>query len=602
MTQVNEAGRKPWLRRRDRRARRGLPLLLLTALLLVGGGIAATVALPTPLAMRIIGSKTVHDAHVWRAEVIELLDGGAATFEAGRLSAREHERLSQITALSDIYRYKLFTNQGTIFWSTRPSDIGRSTVEDYFRTVVMQGGDYFGTGTAYAGASEAAAGHGGLRQIAEIYVPVFEGGVVVGAIEFYSDITELRQLIIGQIRLGLGVLTASGMAMLIALAALMQKSSRAEVALLRQRAADERALRDTQVTLSREVSLMAELSSWLQSCRSLDELYGMIARVMPLLLPGTRGSLYVYSNSRDVLDGVASWNGSQHHEHIRPDDCWALRRGHPYVYGANEISFRCDHDGGGDSREADEDSPAFCLPVLAHGETLGLLHAHPLAEATEAQFRETRQKAQLCAEHLSMALANVRMRDALHDRAIRDPLTGLYNRRHLGEVLRSQTERARRTGTALSLLSLDVDHFKRFNDTHGHDAGDIVLRHVGAAMEAATDGDEAACRPGGEEFVMVLPGASLEEAAARAETLRQEIGGLAVRYADRTLPRISVSIGVAALPEHGTTPSELLRAADVALYAAKRAGRDRVVCAGDDEVGAEEPQAGPALAALPAAE
>ena len=111
MTQVNEAGRKPWLRRRDRRARRGLPLLLLTALLLVGGGIAATVALPTPLAMRIIGSKTVHDAHVWRAEVIELLDGGAATFEAGRLSAREHERLSQITALSDIYRYKLFTDE-----------------------------------------------------------------------------------------------------------------------------------------------------------------------------------------------------------------------------------------------------------------------------------------------------------------------------------------------------------------------------------------------------------------------------------------------------------------------------------------------------------
>jgi diguanylate cyclase (GGDEF)-like protein len=170
----------------------------------------------------------------------------------------------------------------------------------------------------------------------------------------------------------------------------------------------------------------------------------------------------------------------------------------------------------------------------------------------------------------------VAAREALRMQAIRDPLTGLFNRRYMGEALDRELRRAEHGGQPLSMIMLDVDHFKRFNDTSGHQAGDDLLIHIGSLLQARTRREDIACRYGGEEFLLILPSAPLEAALRRAEELRRQIRESSVEHRGQSLGRTSVSAGVACFPEHGTTADELLRAADMALYRAKELGRDRV--------------------------
>jgi diguanylate cyclase (GGDEF)-like protein len=210
------------------------------------------------------------------------------------------------------------------------------------------------------------------------------------------------------------------------------------------------------------------------------------------------------------------------------------------------------------------------------------------AETSIDEFNAGKKLSQMCAEQISMAIANVRMRDQLHDQSVRDPLTGLFNRRHLTETLRKFITRSLKDGSALSIVSIDVDHFKKFNDNHGHDAGDMVLRAVGSTMVQQCDGDEVACRQGGEEFMLVLPDVSKDEAFNRAEKLRKSIEEIVVRYGEKNLPKITISIGLAHFPDHGTLPQDLMRAADDALYEAKAQGRNQTIvantCGGADAV------------------
>ncbi|HUR33184.1 MAG TPA: GGDEF domain-containing protein [Vicinamibacterales bacterium] len=183
------------------------------------------------------------------------------------------------------------------------------------------------------------------------------------------------------------------------------------------------------------------------------------------------------------------------------------------------------------------------------------------------------------AEHAALALANLRLREALRSQSIVDSLTGLFNRRYLENVLERECRRAVRSKRPLSVLMLDVDHFKQFNDTWGHEGGDAVLRELSTLMLSHFRGDDIACRYGGEEFVIVLSEATLEGAFVRAEELRREVHRLVAQHRRQPLGSITVSIGLAALPEHGVTPDALVAAADRALYEAKSAGRDRTVSA-----------------------
>jgi diguanylate cyclase (GGDEF)-like protein len=179
-------------------------------------------------------------------------------------------------------------------------------------------------------------------------------------------------------------------------------------------------------------------------------------------------------------------------------------------------------------------------------------------------------------ETVALSLVNLRLQEKLRNQSIRDPLTGLFNRRYLEESLELECSRAERSREPIAVVMLDVDHFKRFNDTFGHDAGDVVLKHVGEILRRSIRQGDLACRYGGEEFVLVMPGTSVAEAAEVAERVRESIKRLEVAYRNQSLGKITISLGVAPHPAAGQTPAELIEAADQMLYAAKSAGRDRV--------------------------
>jgi len=547
-----------------------LTLSLLTAL--SGWGIHA---IPAPVVDRMLESDLRHEAAQLNRQVVSHLEDVDATFRAGVLDGRDKEFLELLPATSDIYRFKLFDDGGRVLWSTRDSDVGAVNTKAYFKDILGNGNIYYKheekplTEVDNFDGNLLEASGPQTRHVAEIYTPVIREGRFLGAIEFYSDITQVRTLFINRVRILLAVLSGVALLALSVVMLVIFRANRRQVRNLRGRAAKERELMDDQLRLAREVRLLGELNEWLQSSRSLDELFDMVSRFMTHILPEAEGSVYVYSNSRDVLDGCASWNGGTHKAHIHPEGCWGLRRGRTYEYGASEIDFVCEH------AEPHDGRPYFCFPILAHGETVGLLHLRAHEDCDEV-FHSSKKLAQLCAEQISMAIANVRMRDQLHDQSVRDPLTGLFNRRHMTETLRKSISRSQQTGAPLSLIAVDVDHFKKFNDTHGHDAGDMVLRAVGSALEQGCDRDEVACRIGGEEFMLILPDNTPDDAMTRAEHLRQAVEAVTVRYGEKSLPRITISVGVAHYPAHGTMPQDLMRAADDALYTAKDKGRNQV--------------------------
>lgn len=236
------------------------------------------------------------------------------------------------------------------------------------------------------------------------------------------------------------------------------------------------------------------------------------------------------------------------------------------------------------SRKQDLSSGYLCVPLAAQGETIGVLYAENLSDAPESSPQAGLHRAQVLerqatavGERISLALANLRLREVLRGQSIRDPLTGLFNRRFMEESLERELRRADRGKQQLALLMLDIDHFKCFNDTFGHQAGDALLRALGNLLKETTRGQDVACRYGGEEFAFVLAGASLDAARKRAELLREEIKQLNVRHGGQLLGAVTLSIGIAVFPESGENPGQLLKAADEALYRAKEEGRDRVI-------------------------
>ncbi|MEM7472624.1 MAG: diguanylate cyclase [Pseudomonadota bacterium] len=332
-----------------------------------------------------------------------------------------------------------------------------------------------------------------------------------------------------------------------------------------------------------ERRLLSQVSEWLYSAKSLEELLRVIAKSLETLMPEAAGQLYIYSNSRDVLDLKTHWGGAAPKpEHIEPDDCWALRRGRAYSYGMRPIEFPCAHV----HAEQDQD-PYFCLPITAHGQTNGLLHLHFGAIARDKEGREhfktflehRWELALLCAEQISLAIANVQLRQELLDQSVRDPLTNLWNRRWFLDAAHRQKSHAQRNDETFALIAFDVDHFKKFNDTYGHDAGDMVLRAFGAKMTDFFSTGTSPCRMGGEEFMVLCHGLSERQTLILAEDFRSQIGQISVKYSGIELPPISVSAGVAIWPRDGAEISDLVNAADQALYNAKERGRNMVVSA-----------------------
>lgn len=311
------------------------------------------------------------------------------------------------------------------------------------------------------------------------------------------------------------------------------------------------------------IELLGGMAHRMQAARTDEELAQIIRVFVPRVLPNIPGALYAHNNSRNLLVPVAEWGdfgtGS---DGFAPDQCWALRRGQAHWLAGTGDDIVCAHIG--------HDEAYHCEPLLAGGEVIGVLHLRAQI-GTESRFRLT-----VLAENIASALVNHRLQRSLREQTIRDPLTGLFNRRYMEEAMTIEIARTARSGAPLSLVMCDVDHFKRFNDDHGHDAGDAVLQAVAAEMKKRFRDGDVVCRFGGEEFTVIAPGTSSEALMNRVESVRQAIAELSIRQNGRTLGAISMSFGIATWNDTMTRDgSSLIQAADAALYQAKREGRNR---------------------------
>lgn len=321
--------------------------------------------------------------------------------------------------------------------------------------------------------------------------------------------------------------------------------------------------------------LLARMTQRLQGCENFNDVINVAELFAPNIAPGIAGRLYVLDREPWQMRCVAQWLSPVGEEMtFHPDECWAVRRGqsHPPVNGEPDIA--CYH------LPASQAESALCVPLIAQGEAIGLLSFQNIT----ADNAPSRAYLELMAEALGLALANQRLRDALLEKALFDPLTGLRNRHHLEDTLQTQTAQAIRTGVPLSCMMIDIDHFKSINDRFGHEAGDLVIKSVASIVQRAAHDNGLAFRYGGEEFLVLLSGADEAEAYACAQKIYTGVHELSLRYGLTEIGPVDVSIGIASYPQHAQTDN-LLRAADVALYRAKELGRARIVSFGMLEAG-----------------
>ncbi len=322
---------------------------------------------------------------------------------------------------------------------------------------------------------------------------------------------------------------------------------------------------------SNRATNLAKMAELLQSCSDENEAFSVVDGMAPKVFPELRGAVLLFDSSRQKLEMKVKWSDCDlAPDGFGPQECWALNTGYLHTVSSGDRSATCKHATSGEYRH-------FCLPLLSHGEKTGVLHFQMIDPGEVPQ--PVLLMANMFAEQVSLSLANIRLREALRSQSIRDPLTGLYNRRYLEEMLERETRRAVRSEQGLGVLMLDLDHFKLFNDTYGHDAGDAVLRETAAFLLKSVRSEDIVCRFGGEEFMILLPGADLKTTQARAERIRSRLRELTVAHHGQSLGLITASLGVAEVPQHGTSPQSLIVASDAALYRAKREGRDRVMVA-----------------------
>ncbi|MGA8142507.1 MAG: diguanylate cyclase [Candidatus Acidiferrales bacterium] len=335
---------------------------------------------------------------------------------------------------------------------------------------------------------------------------------------------------------------------------------------------EELQLRTTQMTL------LNQMSDLLQCCASLDEAHAVVGQSSQKLFPSaSSGTLFVFRSSRNVLEAMTAW-GASHRSDLtfEPEACWALRRGQPQWNVFPAVGVSCAHLKGAPPGRY------LCVPMVAQGDTLGILHLQFAGDpASRPDWSENLQTslqnlASTVAGQVGLSLASLQLRETLREQSIRDPLTGLYNRRFMQESLDRELQRAKRKKRPLAVAFLDLDHFKKFNDAFGHDAGDLVLRSLADIFRQHFRADDVICRYGGEEFAVILPESSAKDAGIRANDLRAAVKKLRLRHQGKVLDRVTVSIGVSAYPEDGSTPEDLLKVADENLYEAKSQGRDRV--------------------------
>lgn len=316
---------------------------------------------------------------------------------------------------------------------------------------------------------------------------------------------------------------------------------------------------------------LAEMNAFLQACMSLQEAEAALSDFLQPLFPNCNGAVYLINSSKKILQAIATWGTVSSELVMETHECWGLRKGNVHLSLPDKPRVYCSHIHGDRDNNL---NPTICLPMIAQGQTLGLFY---LSLNHSDTLESTRSLAEDIAQNLGTIFNNLKLQENLRYQSLRDGLTGLYNRRYLEESLSNEIERARRKQYFIGVIMLDVDRFKRFNDTYGHEVGDFVLKEVGNYILQQTRQYDIACRYGGEELTIIMPDALMENTIIRAEEIRQGIKQLKLEYKGKHLEKITVSAGVSCFPDDGTDAENLLRVADKALYKAKKQGRDRVV-------------------------
>ncbi len=334
---------------------------------------------------------------------------------------------------------------------------------------------------------------------------------------------------------------------------------------------------------TKQMAALNEMGALLQCSATVQEACVVVANYIQKLFPeAPSGALYLFRSSRDLVEAAVRWGKKDAlAPTFPPDACWSLRRGQPHWSEPPDKGIACQHLTKTPTIEC------LCVPMVAQGNTIGVLHLE-FEGATQVRnesvagsfFRDSHhQLAISVASHIALSLASLQLRETLREQSIRDPLTRLFNRRFLEESLERELQIASRKKQATAVLFLDLDHFKRFNDTFGHDAGDMVLQSLADLFRTFFRATDICCRYGGEEFAIILPESSADDAAVRANALRAEVKSMRLQYKNQTLGPLSLSAGVAAFPEHGLTSEGLLKIADQCLYESKARGRDAVTIA-----------------------
>ena len=319
---------------------------------------------------------------------------------------------------------------------------------------------------------------------------------------------------------------------------------------------------------NRDADLLRQMSDMLQICNGVQEAYTVLEQFAPQIFSKTAGAVYMTNESMRAVDAVSTWGELASELVFEVEDCWALRRGRVHKLNSSLPGLKCQHV-----------DPAFDgvyldVPLVASGESLGLLHLE--WSGMEAPGKGQQELAQIMAEHISLSLSNIRLREKLHEQSVRDPLTHAFNRRYMEESLARELPRAKRKNIQVGMIMLDIDHFKKFNDNYGHAAGDMILVRLAALLQTHVRGEDIVCRLGGEEFLMILPDANRAVTLGRAELIRVAVQAMDMEFNGKHLTQINVSQGVAIYPEHGSTGQEMMEHADFALYRAKENGRNRV--------------------------
>ncbi|MFO3451224.1 diguanylate cyclase [Legionella pneumophila serogroup 1] len=325
-------------------------------------------------------------------------------------------------------------------------------------------------------------------------------------------------------------------------------------------------------SINQKMFMVTQLSETLLACKNIEEILESFSSFATKILDFSDGVLYLMHNSRNYLEKKIIW-GSESNNYkptFAPDECWALRRGCIYLVSDLQPGVVCQH-----IKETPQKKKAsLCIPLMAQYEIFGLLFFE--TNSGNYPIEKLNSLIPVVTETISLAIANIRLKELLHSQAIRDPLTGLLNRRFLDEYVVKQIGQAKHSQSMIAFIMIDVDNFKRVNDNFGHDTGDQVLSILGKLFTSLIREGDLACRYGGEEFLLVLPQCTLDNAKKISETIRDEVSKMPMTLKNNVF-NITISLGISSYPNHGSSLQELIETADKALYSAKTQGKNRVV-------------------------